>query len=277
MGIKVCPHCGASMFAAEIIRGAVVQSTENGFNILKENRDKTKYDLKIVMCGRCRKEVKESELIEGVKCSCCGNFVSESEIIDGKCEVCRAKENDPEIANASEEDLIRMALDLKKQIAMLKAGNTDTPVASSEPVKEALAEESEEVQAEEEKPIEKKKKRVSRKKTVKEESSDEEEQIKEDNTPEEVKDEEKEPESVQEEKEDTADTVTEETAEQEAASEEVDSLADSQEAPFPDIEFDLGTGMALPIAEEKQEEKVSDGTAIDVASFEMFKQDDEAF
>lgn len=272
MGIKVCPHCGASMFAAEIIRGAVVQSTEDGFNILKENEDKTKYDLKIVMCGRCRKEVKESELVEGVKCSCCGNFVSESEIVDGKCEVCRAKENDPEIANASEEDLIRMALDLKKQIAMLKAGNANMPVTSSESVKEVLTEEPEEVQAEEEKPVEKKKKRVNRKKTVKEESSGEEVQAGEDNTPEEAKDEEKEPESVQEEKEDTTDIVTEETA-----SEEVDNLADSQEAPFPDIEFDLGTGMALPIAEEKQEENGSGNAAVDVASFEMFKQDDEAF
>lgn len=114
---KVCPHCGSSMFMAKITKAAVVEyaiDSENNFTILNENKDK--FDVELVKCAGCKADITENDLVMGVKCKECGVVVSSNDINEhGLCNVCVAKHERSELANASKEDLIRMLLEAEKK------------------------------------------------------------------------------------------------------------------------------------------------------------------
>ena len=82
--IKVCPYCGSKMFVGAITRGCAIESVidENGnpsFKLVKESSG-NKYDLEILKCCRCKKDVKADELVEGVSCKECGRIVNPDEL-----------------------------------------------------------------------------------------------------------------------------------------------------------------------------------------------------
>ena len=124
--IKVCPHCGSRMFVGAITRGCAIESIidENGnpnFNVIKESSG-DKYDLEILKCCRCKKDIKTDELIEGVQCKECGRIVNPDELNEeGICEVCVAVKKRSDIANASREELILMLLNAEKQVNPITA------------------------------------------------------------------------------------------------------------------------------------------------------------
>ena len=113
MGIKRCPKCGSVKLLAKKITGVQVESIENGE--YKINAEGSKYQIEIFGCAKCKEEFDESALVEMVKCKKCGKLV-EPENLDtnGECDVCRALEERPDLANMSKEDLIRMMLKLEK-------------------------------------------------------------------------------------------------------------------------------------------------------------------
>lgn len=112
--IKVCPHCGGQQFMAYIKRGGLVESVgidDNGnpqFRVIKEGA-KTKYELEIIRCSSCQADVKESDLIGGVPCKTCGKLMNPSTLDEnGNCEVCAMLVSNPQLKNASQDDLLRM-------------------------------------------------------------------------------------------------------------------------------------------------------------------------
>lgn len=119
--IKICPHCGASAFAAMITRPCVVQvknttGEDNSQMYEVINESKTQEEINIIKCMKCKKDVTEKELVLGVKCSQCGNIMPYDEIDEsGVCVVCAALSNRSELMNASKEDLIRMLLEAEKK------------------------------------------------------------------------------------------------------------------------------------------------------------------
>ena len=133
---KVCPHCGSSMFAAKIIRGCIVESNEDGtFKIMKESTNK--YDIEIIKCGRCKKDITEDDLVTGVTCKECGKVVNPSEIgEDGICDICKAKKERSELANASTEDLIRMLLKAEKMAKSVSVPTKESVQKDAKDIKE---------------------------------------------------------------------------------------------------------------------------------------------
>lgn len=118
---KMCPHCGGKMFMATITRACIVEvekakqdGGEDTYKILNES--KTKHDISIVKCARCKESVKLDDLVVGVQCKECGSVVGPTELNeDGLCTVCIAKRERAELANASKEDLIRMLLEAERR------------------------------------------------------------------------------------------------------------------------------------------------------------------
>lgn len=113
MGIKRCPNCGSERLLAKKIVGVHVESIENGeFKIRAEGQN---YQLEIVGCAKCKSEFDESKLIEMVQCKKCGKFVDADNLdVNGECDVCKALQERPDLANMSKEDLIRMMLKLER-------------------------------------------------------------------------------------------------------------------------------------------------------------------
>lgn len=112
--IKVCPHCGAQQFMAYIKRGGLVESVgidDKGnpqFKVIKEGA-KGKYELEIIRCTKCGKNVIEAELIGGVPCKTCGKLMNPDALDEnGNCEVCAMLVTNPQLKNASQDDLLRM-------------------------------------------------------------------------------------------------------------------------------------------------------------------------
>lgn len=120
MGIKRCPKCGNTKLLARKITGVQVESLENGeFQINAEGK---KYQIEIIGCAKCKADFDESQLIEMVQCKKCGKFTEPDNLdVNGECDVCRALEERPDLANMSKEDLIRMMLKLEK----ITSNNTD--------------------------------------------------------------------------------------------------------------------------------------------------------
>ena len=118
---KMCPHCGGTMFMGAITRACIVEvfapdkeGEEESFNISKETKDK--YSIEVVKCIRCKRDVSKDELITGVVCKECGRAVVPDDLNkDGICSVCEAKKTRSELANASQDDLIRMLLEAEKR------------------------------------------------------------------------------------------------------------------------------------------------------------------
>ena len=118
---KMCPHCGGTMFMGAITRACIVEvfapdkeGEEESFNVSKETKDK--YSIEVVKCIRCKRDVSKVELITGVVCKECGRPVAPDDLNkDGICSVCEAKKTRSELANASQDDLIRMLLEAEKR------------------------------------------------------------------------------------------------------------------------------------------------------------------
>lgn len=120
MGIKRCPKCGNTKLLARKITGVQVESLENGeFQINAEGK---KHQIEIIGCAKCKAEFDESQLVEMVQCKKCGKFTEPANLdANGECDVCRALEERPDLANMSREDLIRMMLKLERTTS----NNTD--------------------------------------------------------------------------------------------------------------------------------------------------------
>lgn len=141
-GTKVCPYCGSTMFAAKIIFPGAVQAMNDGtFKIVSEKKDKQ--IVEIAMCARCRHEVTEDKLVYGVTCKECGKVTNPSDMTeDGVCDVCKAKKERAELANASQEDLIKMIIEMEKAAKGISA--TGCHKTSSEDLAETSSESADE-------------------------------------------------------------------------------------------------------------------------------------
>lgn len=119
MGIKRCPTCGSTKLLARKITGVQVESIENEFKINAEGKS---YQIEIVGCAHCKANLNESQLVEMVQCKKCGKFTEPANLdANGECDVCRAIQERPDLANMSREDLIRMMLKLEKTVPPVPA------------------------------------------------------------------------------------------------------------------------------------------------------------
>lgn len=255
-GLRVCPHCGGSMFAAKIIVPGAVQSMEDGtFKVISESKDKV--DISIAMCARCRRGVTEEDLVAGITCKECGRVVNSNDIDDnGVCDVCKAKKERSDIANASYEDLVKKVLELEKAakgFSLVTAPVTDDPSKESneheKTVETSVVSDSKDTQSSEKKarPKKRAKSEELENKPEAEENADETQPVHG---------------SYDEKAGDT-------TANAESNVEEnIDALANAQEAPFPDI---------APMGEDTSgivntpESDISDADVTGVNNFAMFE------
>ena len=140
MGIKRCPKCGNAKLLARKIIGVQVESLENGE--FKINAEGSKYQLEIIGCAKCKANFDDSQLVEMVQCKKCGKLTAPENLdANGKCDVCHALEERPDLANMSKEDLIRMMLKLEKTTATTSAPKTPTSVSVEEPSVSSTAQE----------------------------------------------------------------------------------------------------------------------------------------
>lgn len=251
-GFKVCPHCGSMMFAARISFPGAVQSLEDGtFKTVSEKKEGQITE--IVMCARCRNEVTEDMLVEGVSCKECGKIVNPSDVdASGVCDVCKAKKERADLANASNEDLIKMIISMEKAARMRQAADTcpsysvepaeePAPVADEEPVAAPASE------ADDEKKSARPKRRARRDAT---EDVAQAEEVTDTNA--------------------SADNNADATAEEPAidVKSEVNDLADLQEAPFPDPIAEDITGVSM------ETPAVPTSDVAGVSSFAMYESDE---
>lgn len=222
--IKVCPHCGSKMFVGAITRGCAIESVidENGnpsFKLVKESSG-DKYDLEVLKCCRCKKDVKADELVEGVPCKECGRVVNPDELNeDGLCEVCAAVKQRAELANASREDLIQMLLNAEKQANPVTA-KVEKQVKKAEKVEEKK-DDADAGEVKEEKPAPKKGGRRGKVKVGEDTKPD-------DNGKDETND------ATNENEKPESEEKEEQVTDAEAAK-AVDDIANQQDAPFPDL------------------------------------------
>lgn len=84
-----CPHCGANTFIGTVTRGCIISYVDdNETPSVKELADLGE-ELNIYKCASCKKELKQEELVAGVKCSECGDIVLKDDINEnGLCPAC---------------------------------------------------------------------------------------------------------------------------------------------------------------------------------------------
>lgn len=139
MGIKRCPSCGSSKLLAKKIVGVQVESLDNGE--FKINAEGSKYQLEIIGCARCKAEFDESQLVEMTQCKKCGKYVIPTELdVNGECEVCQALTKNPDLANMSKEDVLRMYLRLQK--STLNTMESTQPVTTPVQLQQTVTEEA---------------------------------------------------------------------------------------------------------------------------------------
>ena len=235
---KMCPHCGGTMFMGAITRACIVEvfapdkeGEEESFNVSKETKDK--YSIEVVKCIRCKRDVSKDELITGVVCKECGRAVAPDDLNkDGICSVCEAKKTRSELANASQDDLIRMLLEAEKRSSSVSE-KISKKVEQAEAVNNSVNDDTTDdavvdTKAEESTGKETKKRAKAprgRKKNTDETAEGNESKPETENKP--------------------ADDKLEKQSED--MKEAVDDLANSQEAPFPDF-----PGMNAPTESEPQ-------------------------
>ena len=235
---KMCPHCGGTMFMGAITRACIVEvfapdkeGEEESFNVSKETKDK--YSIEVVKCIRCKRDVSKDELITGVICKECGRAVAPDDLNkDGICSVCEAKKTRSELANASQDDLIRMLLEAEKRSSSVSE-KISKKVEQAEAVNNSVNDDTTDdaavdTKAEESTGKETKKRAKAprgRKKNTDETAEGNESKPETENKP--------------------ADDKSEKQSED--VKEAVDDLANSQEAPFPDF-----PGMNAPTESEPQ-------------------------
>lgn len=235
---KMCPHCGGTMFMGAITRACIVEvfapdkeGEEESFNVSKETKDK--YSIEVVKCIRCKRDVSKDELITGVVCKECGRAVAPDDLNkDGICSVCEAKKTRSELANASQDDLIRMLLEAEKRSSSVSE-KISKKVEQAEAVNNSVNDDTTDdavvdTKAEESTGKETKKRAKAPRGRKK-------------NTDETAEGNESKPETEDKPADDKSEKQSEDIKEA------VDDLANSQEAPFPDF-----PGMNAPTESEPQ-------------------------
>ena len=281
---KMCPHCGGTMFMGAITRACIVEvfapdkeGEEESFNVSKETKDK--YSIEVVKCIRCKRDVSKDELITGVVCKECGRPVTPDDLNkDGICSVCEAKKTRSELANASQDDLIRMLLEAEKRSssvsekiskkveqaeAVNNSANDDTTGDAAVDTKaEELTKKAEESTGKETK--KRAKAPRGRKKNTDETAEGNESKSETEDKP-------------------TDDNKSEKQSED--IKEAVDNLANSQEAPFPDFPgMNAPTEPETQAAEDSSKEPVQENNNLDDEEsvnaqepFQMFDENEEPF
>ena len=235
---KMCPHCGGTMFMGAITRACIVEvfapdkeGEEESFNVSKETKDK--YSIEVVKCIRCKRDVSKDELITGVVCKECGRPVAPDDLNkDGICSVCEAKKTRSELANASQDDLIRMLLEAEKRSSSVSE-KISKKVEQAEAVNNSVNDDTTDDAA-----VDTKAEESTGKETKKRAKAPRGRKKNTDETAE-----------GNENKPDTEDKPADDKSEKQSEDmkEAVDDLANSQEAPFPDF-----PGMNAPTESEPQ-------------------------
>ena len=235
---KMCPHCGGTMFMGAITRACIVEvfapdkeGEEESFNVSKETKDK--YSIEVVKCIRCKRDVSKDELITGVVCKECGRPVAPDDLNkDGICSVCEAKKTRSELANASQDDLIRMLLEAEKRSSSVSE-KISKKVEQAEAVNNSVNDDTTDDAA-----VDTKAEESTGKETKKRAKAP---RGRKKNTDETAEGNESKPETEDKPADDKSEKQSEDMKEA------VDDLANSQEAPFPDF-----PGMNAPIESEPQ-------------------------
>lgn len=263
---SVCPNCGGHMFMATITRPGIVETTDGdgNFKILKEVGEK--YEINVVKCARCKTELSQKDLVTGVTCSACGKVVNPSDIIDGVCSVCNAIKQRTELANASKEDVIRMLLEAEKKVNPV-AAKMEKQIEKAEEAAQSIAAPVVSTSV------------VPDNTDLNEETAESatETALGEATAPKKRRSRRKATDVAVETTEDTSEEVAETTEEVDA--QEVETIADSQEAPFPDVP-ELVSEEFVP-AETPEEipvpAPVSESDEAIGADFKMFDDTEDAF
>ena len=274
---KMCPHCGGTMFMGAITRACIVEvfapdkeGEEESFNVSKETKDK--YSIEVVKCIRCKRDVSKDELITGVVCKECGRPVAPDDLNkDGICSVCEAKKTRSELANASQDDLIRMLLEAEKRSSSVSE-KISKKVEQAEAVNNSANDNTTgdaavDTKAEESTGKETKKRAKAprgRKKNTDETTEGNESKSETEDKP-------------------TDDNKSEKQSED--IKEAVDNLANSQEAPFPDFPgMNAPTESETQAAEDSSKEPVQENNNLDDEEsvnaqepFQMFDENEEPF
>ena len=235
---KMCPHCGGTMFMGAITRACIVEvfapdkeGEEESFNVSKETKDK--YSIEVVKCIRCKRDVSKDELIAGVVCKECGRAVAPDDLNkDGICSVCEAKKTRSELANASQDDLIRMLLEAEKRSSSVSE-KISKKVEQAEAVNNSVNDDTTDDAA-----VDTKAEESTGKETKKRAKAP---RGRKKNTDETVEGNESKPETENKPADDKSEKQSEDVKEA------VDDLANSQEAPFPDF-----PGMNAPTESEPE-------------------------
>ena len=78
---KMCPHCGSKMFAAAITKPCIVEVYDDNDNPFKILKEVDKNpEVEIAKCARCKAELTEADLVMGVACKECNKIVSPGEL-----------------------------------------------------------------------------------------------------------------------------------------------------------------------------------------------------
>ena len=274
---KMCPHCGGTMFMGAITRACIVEvfapdkeGEEESFNVSKETKDK--YSIEVVKCIRCKRDVSKDELITGVVCKECGRAVAPDDLNkDGICSVCEAKKTRSELANASQDDLIRMLLEAEKRSSSVSE-KISKKVEQAEAVNNSANDDTTDdaavdTKAEESTGKETKKRAKAprgRKKNTDETAEGNESKSETEDKP-------------------TDDNKSEKQSED--IKEAVDNLANSQEAPFPDFPgMNAPTESETQAAEDSSKEPVQENNNLEDEEsvnaqepFQMFDENEEPF
>ena len=281
---KMCPHCGGTMFMGAITRACIVEvfapdkeGEEESFNVSKETKDK--YSIEVVKCIRCKRDVSKDELITGVVCKECGRPVAPDDLNkDGICSVCEAKKTRSELANASQDDLIRMLLEAEKRSSSVSE-KISKKVEQAEAVNNSANDDTTgdavvDTKAEE---ITKKAEESTGKETKKRAKAPRGRKKNTDETTE-----------GNESKSETEDKPTDDNKSEkqsEDIKEAVYNLANSQEAPFPDFPgMNAPTESETQAAEDSSKEPVQENNNLDDEEsvnaqepFQMFDENEEPF
>ena len=275
---KMCPHCGGTMFMGAITRACIVEvfapdkeGEEESFNVSKETKDK--YSIEVVKCIRCKRDVSKDELIAGVVCKECGRAVAPDDLNkDGICSVCEAKKTRSELANASQDDLIRMLLEAEKRSSSVSE-KISKKVEQAEAVNNSANDDTTDDAA-----VDTKAEESTGKETKKRAKAP---RGRKKNTDETVEGNESKPETEDRPADDKSEKQSEDMKEA------VDNLANSQEAPFPDFpEMNAPTESEPQAAEDssKESEPVQennnseDEESVNAQEpFQMFDENEEPF
>ena len=275
---KMCPHCGGTMFMGAITRACIVEvfapdkeGEEESFNVSKETKDK--YSIEVVKCIRCKRDVSKDELIAGVVCKECGRPVAPDDLNkDGICSVCEAKKTRSELANASQDDLIRMLLEAEKRSSSVSE-KISKKVEQAEAVNNSANDDTTDDAA-----VDTKAEESTGKETKKRAKAP---RGRKKNTDETVEGNESKPETENKPADDKSEKQSEDVKEA------VNDLANSQEAPFPDFPgMNAPTELEPQAAEDssKESEPVQENNNLEDEEsvnaqepFQMFDENEEPF